>query len=198
MKIALLLPGYLDSPEYLHLVTFEKRLLELGYTVERLDACNLWKTGAVENYTITNYVKQIQERVDFYTDQKPEEIVLIGHRLGGFTAIIAGSRIKAVTKIVALCPPTDRIGPSLRWQENKPRHSERELPDNSEQCRAFDIPYLFVQDGFQYSAVEEVTGLHKPIMIFIALADKSIPPQDTERIVASANNPYVIRQPNIG
>ncbi len=66
MKIALLLPGYLDSPDYLHLITFEKRLKELGYAVERLDACNLWKNEDIENYTITNFIKQIKERVDFY------------------------------------------------------------------------------------------------------------------------------------
>ncbi len=198
MKLALLLPGYLDSPDYLHMKTFEKRLTELGYTVERLDPCNLWETGDVDNYSITNYIRQVRQRVEAYTNEKPEEVVLIGHSLGGFTSIIAGSRIPEVTKIVSLCPPPDRIGPSLRWEENQPRHSERELPGNPDQYRAFDVPYSFVEDGLQYSAAEEVKSIHKPIMIFIGLDDKSIPPSVTERIVANANNPYVVRQPNMG
>ena len=198
MKVALLLPGYLDSPNHLHMRVFEKRLSELGFTVERLDPCHLWETGDADSYSITNYIKQIRERVEFYKDQNPEDVVLIGHSLGGFTAIIAGSRIPEVTRIVSLCPPPDRIGPSLRWEENKPRHSKRELPDDPGQYKAFDIPYSFVDDGFQYSAIEEVKNLYKPIMIFIALEDKSIPPADTERIVANANNPYVVRQPNMG
>jgi len=198
MKVALLLPGYLDSPDYLHLKIFEKRLNELGYTVERLDPCHLWETGDVNNYSITNYIQQIREKVESYKEQNPEEVVLIGHSLGGFTSIIAGSRIPEVTKIISLCPPPDRIGPSLRWEENKPRHSERELPDDPKQFRTFDVPYTFVIDGLQYSAAEEVKNIHKPIMIFIALEDKSIPPADTEQIVANANNPYVVRQPNMG
>jgi len=198
MKVALLLPGYLDSPDYLHLKTFEKRLTNLGYTVERLDACYLWKTGNVDNYSITNFINQIKERVEFYKDQSPEEVVLIGHSLGGFTSIIAGSRITEVTKIIALCPTPDRIGPSLRWEENKPRHTEREFPDDPKQFRTFDVPYTFVVDGLQYSAAQEVKNIHKPIMIFIALEDKSIPPADTEQIVTNANNPYVVRQPNMG
>ncbi len=37
MKLALLLPGFLDSPDYLHLTTIEKGLQALGYTVVRLD-----------------------------------------------------------------------------------------------------------------------------------------------------------------
>lgn len=198
MKLALLLPGYLDSPDYLHLKNFDKRLTELGYTVERLDACNLWETGNVDTYSITNYVKQIRERVEFYKDQNPEEVILLGHSLGGFTAIIAGSRIAEVTKIISLCPPPDRLGSSLRWEENKPRHSVRELPNDPSQFRAFDIPYSFVQDGLQYSAVKEVENINKPVMIFIALEDKSVPPTDTEQIVANANNPHVVRQPNMG
>ena len=40
MKLALLLPGYLDSPDYLHMKIFEKGLKGLGYTTERLDP--LW------------------------------------------------------------------------------------------------------------------------------------------------------------
>jgi len=198
MKLALLLPGYLDSPDYLHLKLFAEKLQQLGYTVERLDACHLWETGKVEDYTITNFIQQIRERVEFYKDQKPEEVLLLGHSLGGFTSIVAGNRITQVTGIIALCPPPDRIGPSLRWEENKPRHSERDLPDNPEQLRSFDIPYTFVIDGLQYSAAQEVRNIHKPLMIFIALGDKSIPPDDTEKIVASANDPFVVRQQDMG
>lgn len=197
MKLALLLPGYLDSPDYRHMLTFEKGLQELGYSVERLDPCNLWETGDASNYSITNYLAQVRERVVFYQDKKPEEVLLVGHSLGAFTAIVAGS-IREVSKIVALCPPPDRIGPSLRWEENKPRHSQRDLPDNPDQYRSFTIPYSFVTDGLQYSAVAAAEKLRKPLMIYIGLEDKSIPPANTERIVASAHNPYVVRQPNMG
>lgn len=198
MKLALLLPGYLDSPDYLHMKIFDKRLSELGYTVERLDPCNLWQDGDIGNYTITNYIKQIKNLVDSYIDKNPEEIVLIGHSLGAFVSIIAGNRIKAVTKIVALCPAGDRISIALNWEAKKFRHSLRELPYDPGQSRTFDIPDTFAKDGLQYSALEEVKEIKKPIMIFIALDDKTIPPEDSERVVANANDPYTIRQPNIG
>ena len=197
MKLALLLPGYLDSPDYLHLKTFDKRLSELGYTVERLDPCHLWETGDVNNYTITNFIKQIRERVESYKDQKPEEVILIGHSMGGFTSIIAGSRIEEVTKIVALCPPPDRYGSEKEWKGTGFRHSERDLPDDPTKFRSFDVPYSFAKDGLQYSAKDEVKKINKPLMIFIALDDEVVPPELTEQIVANANNPYVVRQPNM-
>lgn len=198
MKLALLLPGYLDSPDYLHMKTFEKRLKELGYITERLDPCGLWKTGDIENYSITNYLKQIKERIYSYNDQSPEEVILIGHSMGGFMSIIAGNRIKEVTKIVSLCSPPDRIKSAEDWDGKEFRRSERELPDNPKKIRTFDIPYLFAKDGLQYSAIEEVRKIHKPIMIFIALDDTVCPPELTEKIVAKANNPYVIRQEKMG
>lgn len=197
MKLALLLPGYLDSPDYLHLVTFEKRLRELGYTVERLDACNLWKTGDVKNYTITNFIKQIKERVDFYKGRNPEEILLLGHSNGAFTSIVAGARIPEVTKIIALCPPPDKEGSEHKWV-NGVRVSKRDLPNDPTKFREFAIPDSHIEDAIQYSAVDDVKKIHKPIMIFIALDDAVVKPEWTEEIVTNANNPYVLRQPNMG
>lgn len=198
MKVALLLPGFLDSPDYLHMKTFEKRLRELGYLTERLDPCHLWRTGKIEDYSITNYLKQIRERVLFYSLQHPEEIVLIGHSLGGFMAMIAGNRIKNVTKVVSLCSSPDRIKSSEKWNGKKFLQSKRDVPDDPTKFRTFTVPYSFAKDGLHYSAVEEVQRMHKPIMIFIAMDDAVVPPQRKEEIVAYAHNPYVVRQKNMG
>ena len=198
MKLALLLPGYLDSPDYLHLMTFEKRLQVLGYITERLDLCHLWQTGNVKEYTITNSLNQIKERVDFYRSQNPEEVVLIGHSMGGFTAIIAGSRISGVTKIVSLCPPPDKKASVKKWSGKGSRVSKRDLPNNPEQFKEFAIPYSYLEDALQYSAVDEVGKIHKPLMIFISLEDTVVLPELTEKIVENTNSPYVVRKQGMG
>lgn len=198
MKVALLLPGYLDSPDYLHMKIFEKRLQKLGYFVERLDPCNLWKTKNIKNYSITNYLKQIQDRINFYKKQNPKEIVLIGHSMGGFVAIIAGNRIKEVTKIISLCPPSDRYYSDKEWPENSFKLSKRDLPDNPKKFINFNIPYSFFKNRIKYSARDEVKKINKPLMIFIALDDIVVPPELTEEIVINANNPHVIRQKKMG
>jgi esterase/lipase len=198
MKLTLLLPGYLDSPHYLHMKTFKKILKKLGFTVERLDPCNLWETGNTENYSITNYVKQIKKKIDEYKSNNPDEVVLIGHSMGALTSIIAGNRIKDVTKIVSLCPPPDREYSEEEWKKGSSRFSKRDLPDNPKEFREFSVPYSFVEDGFQYSAVKEVKKIKKPLMIFIALNDTVVLPEETEKIVANANSPHVVRQPNMG
>lgn len=198
MKLALLLPGYLDSPDYLHMKTFEKRFKELGYTTERIDPCELWKTGNIQNYSITNYIKQIGGKIDTYKNQNPEEIILVGHSMGGFVSIIAGNRIKEVTKIVALCPPSDGKLFATKWQEEGTRRSERDLPKDPSKSRFFEVPYSAAEDLAQYSPVEEVKQIHKPLMIFIALNDTVVPQILIEQIVANANDPYVVRMENMG
>jgi len=197
MKLALLLPGYLDSPDYFHLATFEKRLKELGYTVERLDVCNLWQTGDVNNYSITNFLQQIKSQIDFYKNQNPDEILLLGHSNGGFTAIIAGSKFPEVTKIISLCPSSDKTGMENMWK-NGFRVSKRDLPNNSRKFREFTIPISYLKDAIQYSSIDEVKNINKPLMIFIGLDDQVVSPSETEEIVTAANNPYVVRLKGIG
>jgi pimeloyl-ACP methyl ester carboxylesterase len=198
MKVALLLPGYLDSPDYSHMLIFQERLQELGYLVERIDPCNLWATGDIANYSITNFLQQLKERVDYHSQQKPEELVLIGHSQGGMVAIIAGSTLPAVTKVVALCPPDKRTDSAHKWGETGIRISKRDLPENPDQIREFAVPYSFVEDAAKYSAAEAIKNLHKPTMIFISLEDTTVLPEITEKIVSNANNPHVIRQPGLG
>jgi pimeloyl-ACP methyl ester carboxylesterase len=177
---------------------FKKRLEELSYVVEVLDSCNLWKTGNVEEYTISNYIKQIDQVIDKYSSEACEEITLIGHSMGGFTSIIAGSRNDKVTKIVSLCPPPDRLQSQSHWENGGIRKSKRDLPDNSQEYRVFEIPDSFSKDGIQYSAVEEVRNIHKPLMIFIALDDVVVAPELTEKIVKNAANPHVVRKEGLG
>lgn len=198
MKLALLLPGYLDSPDYLHMKVFEKRLKELGYIVERLDPCHLWETGNVDNYSVTNYIKQIKERVEFYKEQDPEGVILVGHSLGGFTSILAGDLLPEVTKIIALCPPSsiERLG--KKWEGKPFRVSKRDLPNDNLKYREFNVPLTFVKDAQKYSAIEAIHKIKKPLMIFIGMADTSVAPKETEILVSNAIDPHVIRMQKIG
>lgn len=182
----------------MHLKTFDIRLTEIGYKVERLDLGRLWSTGDATHYTVSEFIEQINEGVRFYVQQKPDEIILVGHSRGAFTAIIAGSMIKEIDRIVALCPPPDIKASVKKWVNHVSRTSKRDLPDNPTEYREFSIPYKYVEDSLNYSAVDEVKTLHKPIMILIAQDDTVVPPKLTEQIVDATNNPHVARQPSMG
>jgi pimeloyl-ACP methyl ester carboxylesterase len=198
MKLALLLPGYLDSPDYLHLIRFEKRLNELDYKAIRLDPCGLWRTGNTNNYTVTNYLTSIEETINNELSDNTGEILLIGHSLGGFVAILAGEKFDEVSKIIALCPPASYKDSSIKWKNFEYRKSKRDLPENPEEFREFSIPRSFAEDAERYSAIDAVKKLTKPLMIFIGLEDTVVKPELTEKLASAANDPHVVKKPDIG
>lgn len=198
MKVALLLPGYLDSPDYLHLLTFEKRLLQLGYVVERLDPCHVWATGVTADYTVTAILNQVKDRIDTYEKQSADEIVLIGHSLGGFISILAGARFPKISRIVALCPPASLENLGKKWQGQPVRVSTRNLPPDQDESRQFEVPLSFVTDAQLYSVLDEIKQITQPLMICICMKDVSVPPQETELLVANAIHPYVVRMDELG
>jgi len=197
MKLAIISPGYLDSPDYFHLVNIGNRLEKLGYTIKRIDPCGLWENGDVKNYNTTNYLKTIRDTIDAYKNEELEELVLIGHSFGGFVAMVAGSRFKEVTKIVSLCPAFSFKSLS-KWDENGIRHSQRDLPNDHSKFRSFDIPVSFCEDRNKYSASTELKNLHKPLMVFVALDDQKVLLEEIEEEMKVLNNPYIVKMPNMG
>jgi len=197
MKLALLLPGYLDSPDYLHMMIFEKRLQKLGYEVKRLDPCDLWKTDDAVSYTVTNYLKSIRKEIDNNIGGKPREIVLIGHSLGGFMAIMAGNKYKEVTKIIAVSPPFD-FDSIKYWGSDGVRYSKRELPFDSSKFREFIVPYSFVTDRLKYPVVEVIKNLEKPLMVVIGLKDDVVLPEESEQYVKLIESAHAVRLENVG
>jgi len=198
MKLVLLLPGYLDSPDYLHFKIFEKTLRQLNYTVEKVDACDLWKTGDVTKYNVTNYLKSIKNIIDFYQSKNPSEIILIGHSLGAMVATIAGNKYSKITKIILLCPPVLFDLFDSKWNKNGLRHSIRDLPNHPLKFREFNIPKSFVSNRKKYDIFTEIRKIKQPLMILIALKDKSISPSESEQLVTQAKHPYVVRIKNLG
>jgi pimeloyl-ACP methyl ester carboxylesterase len=193
MKLALLLPGYLNSPDYLNMVTIEKRLINLNYIVIRVDACNLWESGDVNKYSTTNYLKQISEIISSYKTKNVEEIVLVGHSLGGVVAIIAGNKNKEVSKVIALCPGVAFSKSRNKYIETGFRQSLKDVPNIPQGQRVFNIPISFIDDFDKYSIPKYLRKLKKPLMVLIATDDKKVSAIDIENAMKYANNPKIIR-----
>ena len=198
MKLALLLPGYLDSPDYLHFIVIEKKLINSGYSVERVDACNLWKTGDVNKYNLTNYLGNITNIIDSYKSQNPQEIVLIGHSFGGAVAIIAGSIFPEITKVIGLCPAVSFDKSNDKWSATGIRSSKRDLPDNPSEFREFNIPMSFVEDRNKYSISDSLKKINKPLMILMGMLDDKVLPKDIEDAMKDAMTPYIVGMENMG
>lgn len=171
MKLALLLPGYLESADYRHLVVIDEELSRMGYEVKRVDPCLLWTTGDVAGYTLTSYIKQIKEIVDSCEKDEYGEIVLIGHSLGAAVAIIVGADDIRVTKVVCLSPAVVLDKSREKWGETGIRCSRKDLPNDPSAFREFCIPLSHLDDRKQHSVTDALLGLAIPIMFLFGSDD---------------------------
>ena len=172
MKLALLLPGYLESPDYHHLVVIDDSLTKLGYTVLRVDPCGLWQTRDTSYYLTTNYISQVTGIINSYKEQKPEEIILIGHSLGCLVALQIAAVVPQITKVVCLSPPSSLDKSDHKWV-NGYRTTKKDVPGNSEEFTEFTIPYSFTEDRKQYSMIDSFNGCQKPILTIMGEDDPS-------------------------
>src|SRR5690606_8838883 len=85
-----------------------------------------------------------------------------------------------------------------KWKNNEVRSSKRDLPENKEKYRIFDIPRAFALDAQNYSAINAAKSINKPLMIFIGLDDKVVLPATTEQLVHATTDSYIVRKEGIG
>lgn len=173
MKLALLLPGYVESPDYHHLVVIDQHLTALGYTTLRVDPCNLWKTGDGSTYSTTAYINQVKDIVNSYLPQNPTEIILIGHSLGSLVALTVGFLFDEVTNIICLSPPASLSNSDHKWVDGF-RTSKKDLPSDPSKFRELTVPVSFTHDRKQYSIPLSLKNNQKPLLIIMGSIDPSI------------------------
>jgi pimeloyl-ACP methyl ester carboxylesterase len=195
MKLALLLPGYIESPDYHHLVVIDKKLQSLGYASVRVDACNLWQTGNCSTYTTTNYITQVNDIMNSYQNRGLEEVVLIGHSLGVLVALVVGNTNNLVSKIICLSPPNPLQQSDSKWI-NGVRTSKKDLPQDPTIFREFSVPISFVPDRDQYSFIDSLKNFQKPLQIIIGDQDPSF--ESIKKVATDLNLPNFVTKTGMG
>lgn len=195
MKLALLLPGYVESPDYHHLVVIDEHLTSLGYTTLRVDPCNLWQTGDGQHYSTTGYINQVKDIVTSYLPQKTTEIILVGHSLGCIVALMVGFLFDKVTKIVCLSLPASLGNSDHKWIDGF-RTSKKDLPDNPTSFRNFAVPVSFTTDRKHCSIPFSLNNNQKPLLVIMGDEDPST--SEIESIVKQIEKPQFIKIKNMG
>ncbi len=178
-KLALVLPGLLDTKDYPHMQSHVDYLAKQGYLAVSLDAPGTWGSGDdIEAYTITNYLGAIDQLITKYGN-KPT--TLVGHSLGGFVASLAITRSKNIETLIAIMSPHAYVRITNqetinRWRSEGVRVSQRDLPDNADEKKTFRLPYSFVEDAGQYKALPGLAQSTIPKLFVAAKYDVAVEP----------------------
>ena len=192
-KLAILLPGYLDSKDYPHLIALAEDLKNDGYTAVRFDPTGTWESGGdISDYTITQYLKDIKNVLEYMLQQKDyRRILLGGHSRGGMVSILYAARDPRISNVVGIMSSSGPIEGKMReeWQKTGIRTSYRDLPDKKDQRIKFNVPFSHAEDRDKYNVVEDVKKVKVPIILVAGELDDLVLPDDVREIFSNANEP---------
>lgn len=190
-KLAIVIPGRLDTKDYIHNTSLVNALAARGYYALSFDPPGTWESpGSIDLYTTTSCIKAVEELIAHFGN-KPT--ALLGHSRGGTVAMLVGPAHPAVTHFAAIFSyfgaPSD---PEPERIENGALVSYRDLPPGTERTseqKRFDLPLSYFEDGAQYDALPGLRTCLKPKLFLYGTQDTMNDPADVKTAYAESAEP---------
>lgn len=166
-RLALVLPGRLDTKDYAHMRSHVDLLASKGYFAVSFDPPGTWESkGDLSIYSATNYIKAIKELIDYFGNRPT---ILAGHSRGAGMATIAGTRFEEVIGFVSIMGKASyKSKKDPKWEKDGSKIHTRDTPlEYAERTKTFDLSYDFVRDSWQYDATDDLKVCKKP-KLFVA------------------------------
>lgn len=192
-KLALVLPGKLDTKDYAHMHSHVDFLSAKGFFAISFDPPGTWESpGDLKNYTTTNYLNAVHEIIAHYGN-KPTFVM--GHSRGASLSILAGLTNKFVNAYVPIFSSFTRNGfkdksAVQQWKQQGYLLEKRDLPPGGDpKTKEFKLPYHFFEDQQQYNVVEGLASSKKPKLFFLGKHDVLATPEVVNDLYAIASQP---------
>jgi pimeloyl-ACP methyl ester carboxylesterase len=198
-KLALVLPGKLDTKDYSHIHSHVEYLANRGYFALSFDPPGTWESsGDIKLYTMTNYLKAVDEIIEYYGNRST---FVMGHSRGATIATIAGARSRHVFAFAAVMSSFSKGGfqekPDKNWKIKGFAISKRDLPPGGgEKVKEFRLPYSFFEDQTKYDLTEDITSSTKPKLFILGKHDDLIPPKTIKETFSQFAEPKELYEIN--
>jgi esterase/lipase len=190
-KLALVLPGRLDTKDYSHMRSHVDYLSRKGYLAVSFDPPGTWgSSGDIKIYTMTNYLKAINEMIDYFGN-KPT--VLIGHSRGGSMAMLAGTQNKYVTHIIAIMSHSS--GSKLKKGITKKGYITFR-DDLKGGKKKFILPLNYYNDASKYNMLESLSHCNKPKLFVLGTKDNLVTPSSVRKTYDKSAEPKELYELN--
>ena len=189
-KLCILMPGRLDTKDYVNFVSHGKFLASLGYYVIAMDPPYSWDSpGDLDNYSTTNYIQSIHELIEYFSDR---QTLLIGHSRGGATAMLASTKpkVEAIVLInAAYGPPTP---PDPTQLVDGSLFESRDISPGDKKTKnqkLFLLPMSYFQDGAKYNPIDALRKFSGAKFIIHATQDEFCDLKEVHDIYESIIDP---------
>lgn len=197
-KLAILLPGRLDTKDYAHLVSHADYLAGQGFFVIAFDPPGTWESGGGTNlFTTTNYIKAVNELIEYFGN-KPT--LLLGHSRGAAVAILTCISNPNVVGIISVM--ANYFSPTAPGEEALRKGfkiSYRDLPpgnSKTKEQKEFTLPLAYWEDGKKHDTVQSLRECTKPKLIIYGTRDKFTSPDEVKKLYETIPEPKMIKEIN--
>jgi pimeloyl-ACP methyl ester carboxylesterase len=193
-KLAILMPGFLDSKDYPHLPKLAQALDKEGYLAIGFDVLGIWKSKApIELYSMSNWLEEVEDVIHFAKEKYShiKKVIVAGHSMGGAISLLYPTRHSEISAAISIMggPPFVRVKTleerMVKWKASKVKVSERDDPDGSKNVVRIEVPFTFVEDSLQYDIRKVADQVKCPVIIIAGGKDKLIDLGELKEIQAS-------------
>lgn len=193
-KLAILLPGRLDTKDYECFNKHLELLSKKGFYAISVDPPGTWDSpGGIGLFTTTNYIKAVNELIEYFGNKST---LLLGHSRGGAVAMIAGTHNPKVKTIITI---NESFGtPSLPTEEKIAQgyyFDTRDYPPGTSKTnkrKEFSLPLSYFEDGTKYNDSEVFISCSKPKLIFFSEADEFNSFEEVRKLYNEAPDPKIL------
>jgi alpha/beta superfamily hydrolase len=196
-KLAILIPGRLDSKDYINFVSHAEYLAKKDFFVVAFDPPGAWESpGTIDFYTTTNYIKAVNELIEYFGN-KPT--LLLGHSRGAAVAILVSTNQNVVGIISVMANYGAPTAPSEEAYKNGFQISYRDLPpgaSRTKEQKEFVLPITYWEDGKQYNIIQSLKDCIKPKLIIYAINDEFTRADKVKKLFEQIPEPKMIKEVN--
>lgn len=193
-KLALVLPGRLDTKDYECFNSHLEYLANKGFFAVSFDPPGTWESpGGIELFTTTNYIKAANELIEYFGNRPT---FLLGHSRGGTVSILVGTSNPAVECFALIMAnygvPTPPNPEAIKMGF---KISHRDMPpgtSKTEQQKEFILPISYFIDGQKYNVIDALTKCTKPKLIIYGTRDDFTEASQVEEVFATLPEPKTL------
>lgn len=173
-KLALVLPGKLDTKDYAHMRAHVDGLAQMGYLALSFDLPGTWESpGDISLYSFKNYFTAIHELIAHFGNRPT---ITIGHSRGGGMAMLAGVQLPQVTAFVSIMGSDY---PSEIWTTFNTKASRRDIPYTTPvEYREFVTHGYFLHPKEVVDMLLNFAQCTKPKLFILGTQDQIVLPED--------------------
>ncbi len=195
-KLALILPGRLDTKDYAHMTSLVDFFASRGYLAVSFDPPGTWDSpGNINIYSTTNYLKAVDELIEYFGNRPT---VLAGHSRGGTVAIHSGASNPAVVGFIAVMASYGAATPPSKDAMAAGVQAEpRDIPPGTtrtKEQRRILLPMAYFQDAAQYNSVPILEQCTKPKLLFYGDNDEFTESDEVKVVFTKIPEPKMLHK----